>query len=169
MSSATKTGCLGLLALISGIVLLVFGIIRFSTAWPLAAFGLVLGGLGAVGIRDGNRAADREEAETAATWHMFVLRYFDGTEVQVGDRVAYRRVFGFWRRELLGRVVYVPGQCAPHPELERDGFRWWCVEFDGGRTMAPMFDAHDTFIRRFRLIERGDPERYRLRPETEFL
>lgn len=169
ISSATKTGCLGLLALVVGIGLIVFGAVRFSTAWTFAVFGFVLASLGAVGIRTGNRASEREDAETAATLHTFVLRYPDGTDVLVGDRVAYRRVFGFGRRELLGWVIYVPGQCAPHPEFDRDGLRWWCAEFDSGRLMAMLFTPHDTFIRRFRFIERGDAEQHRLRPEREIL
>ena len=158
-----------MLALVVGIGFLVFGVLHFSTTWPFAVFGFILASVGAVGIRAGNRASARENAETAATLHTFVLRYSDGTDVRIGDRVAYRRVFGFGRREILGRVIYVPGQCAPHPDFDRDGLRWWCAEFDGGRIMAMLFNPHETLIRRFRFIERGDAEQHRLRPEREML
>lgn len=88
----------------------------------------------------------------------YILTY-PGTAAQVliGDRVAKKKWLSLFGAERLGRVIYVPGQCPPHPEMERDGMAYWAVRFDNGMLAAWLHHPKVNAIRKFRLIERGDP------------
>lgn len=86
----------------------------------------------------------------------FVLKYVGGDEVRIGDRVAKKKLFSLLGKERYGRVIYVPGQCAPHPEMERDGMSYWAVRFDDGDLAAWLHHPAVKAITKFRLIQRGD-------------
>lgn len=58
------------------------------------------------------------------------INYADGvTAVQIGDRVQVR-IFLFLKK--FGRVVYVPGISASHPEMEHDGIKLVGINFETG-------------------------------------
>jgi hypothetical protein len=54
-----------------------------------------------------------------------------GTEVLLGDHVLYRSQL-FWWRWKRGRISYVPGVSALHPEMEHSGLTWVGVSGNDG-------------------------------------
>jgi len=70
-----------------------------------------------------------------------VLFYY-GTDidVQLGDRVIWKR---FFRSNVEGTVVYIPGISPRHPDLECEGVRQWAVELDDGSIMLMLYWPED--------------------------
>lgn len=66
------------------------------------------------------------------------LFYFgSGEEVSLGDRVRIKRVF---RRDLDGKVCYIPGISPVHKELEYDDVQQWAIEGDNGSIYPILYD-----------------------------
>lgn len=157
-SDGTGIGCAGSATLLSSIGLLVFALFALPQRWPLLICGAAGVGAGLLALRIGQQIAEREAEYVKATWDSFILTYPDGEAVRIGDRVAKRRFI--LPGEMFGRVIYVPRQAPVHPEFEHNGLRWWAVKFDDGPVAAMLFWPFRGSIRRFRLLERGDPREH---------
>ena len=74
-----------------------------------------------------------------------------GLPVHVGDKIIYRGLLP-WRR-WNGSVVYVPGQCPPHPELTDE---YWGIELVDGRLLVwPYMPAELPVTKRLSFVSRG--------------
>lgn len=58
------------------------------------------------------------------------------TEVQLGDTVIWKR---FLRKGLRGTVVYIPGLCPVHSDLEFDDIRQWAIQHEDGSISMTIY------------------------------
>jgi hypothetical protein len=77
-------------------------------------------------------------------------------EVLLGDNVEYR---GLLFGKKAGVAVYVPGQSAPHDELEFNGTKQWVIKLENGRHIAMLFPTQQPFASpRVLFVKRGGCE-----------
>lgn len=75
------------------------------------------------------------------------------SEVRIGDRVVYKRLFF---GTSAGVMVYVPGESPLNDELEYDGIEHHVVRLSSGRSMALANACGDAFLSsRLNYISRG--------------
>jgi hypothetical protein len=79
------------------------------------------------------------------------VQYFDKAHVvKLGDRVSISLFF----RRRIGRVVYVPGISAFHPEFEHNGMRWVGIRLEDRTLVAtPILSKTQTLKRKVRFAE----------------
>lgn len=88
------------------------------------------------------------------------VRYFDGTEVKLGDVVETRFWLLFYRFRERGRVVYVPGVTPLHREFERDGLQWVGIRCEeDGTVIGEVIDPKvGTLLKRVRFLGRDSSD-----------
>ena len=90
------------------------------------------------------------------------------TEIRLGDIVNVRRLLFFWRRT-PGIVCYMPGQSAPHPQMEYEGVRYWSIQLEDGTLVSWVFLPTEVLpSKRIEFVRRGDLSEKALLP-TEHL
>jgi hypothetical protein len=85
------------------------------------------------------------------------LFYF-GTdiEVEIGDRILWKR---FWRRSREGKVVYIPGLCPKHPDLDFEGIGDWAFQLNDGTVYQSVYDPQRSQPKRdIRFLGRSEAE-----------
>ena len=85
------------------------------------------------------------------------LFYF-GTDVEVrlGDRILWKRLL---RRSVQATVVYIPGLCPRHPDLEYEDIAQWAFELeDGSIAQMGYCPERSQPKRNLQFIERGTPK-----------
>jgi len=68
------------------------------------------------------------------------LFYRTGEEVKLGDRVRMKR---FLRRDLEGKVCYLPGISPRHDELEYEDVKQWAIRTDDGSVYPILYDPEN--------------------------
>ena len=87
---------------------------------------------------------------------------YHGTDVEVmlGDHVLFKRLI---RRNLKGKVVYIPGISPKHPDIEGDSSTQWAIELENGMILLMVYWPEGSQPKNVIVfIERGEPESYPL-------
>ncbi len=85
------------------------------------------------------------------------LFYATGEEVELGDHVIMRRLFG---KDIRGAVCYIPGISPRHREMEYADVRQWAIRSEDGQSVYPILYDPANFQppKKIRLVSRGAPQ-----------